>query len=121
MFKKIIILLLALPAIFSAKFASASRFTESLNKTIENVGPGGEKDISIVIGNIIQGILGLLGLVFAVLLIYGGTIYMISRGDTKKVEQAKNIIRNSIIGIVIIAASYSLAYFVTAALESTAK
>ncbi|MCX6739857.1 MAG: hypothetical protein NTZ49_01345 [Candidatus Parcubacteria bacterium] len=121
MLKKIIICLALITLIFSANLALASRFTESLNKTIEDTGYSGERDVNIIAGNIVQGVLGVLGIVFIVLLLYGGTTYMLARGDAKKIEQAKNIIKYAVIGIVIIIVSYSLAYFITTALELAAK
>ena len=45
-------------------------------------------------------------------MIYGGFIWMNSRGNEQDVEKAKNIIRNSIIGLLIVIAAYAITKFV---------
>lgn len=56
----------------------------------------------------VQYILGFLGIVVVLILIYGGYVWMTSGGDETKVEKAKLIIRNAIIGLVIILSSYAI-------------
>jgi hypothetical protein len=43
---------------------------------------------------------------------YGGFLWMTAGGDMGKVKEATAIIRNAVIGLVIIAASYAIANFV---------
>lgn len=69
-----------------------------------------------LIGNIINVILGLLGIVFVVLVIYSGIQYMLSRGDKTKVEDATANIRTAIIGLVITVAAYAISNYVIQAL-----
>ena len=52
--------------------------------------------------NIINMALGLLGLFFVILIMYGGFTWMTAQGDDKKVQKAKDIIKNSIYGIAIV-------------------
>lgn len=61
---------------------------------------------------IIQGALGLLGIIFVILVIYGGFLYMTSAGESDKVKKAKNILTTAIIGVIIIFAAYAVTYFV---------
>lgn len=61
--------------------------------------------VDIVIG-VINMMLGLLGLIFIILLIYAGFIYMTAQGDEKKVTKAKDTIKNSVIGVIIILFAY---------------
>ena len=65
-----------------------------------------------VIGQIVKVLLGLLGTVFVILILIGGFKWMTAMGDSKKVEDAKNLISNSVVGIVIILAAYAIAAFV---------
>ena len=69
-----------------------------------------------LIGNIINVILGLLGIVFVILVIYSGIQYMLSRGDSKKVEDATGNIRTAIIGLIITVAAYAISNYVISAL-----
>ncbi len=62
----------------------------------------------------------LVGAVAVIMLIYGGLQYVISSGDSKRVESAKNTILYSIIGIVIAILAYAIVGFVTGTLAGTA-
>jgi hypothetical protein len=64
-------------------------------------GTEGATPLGIIIG-VINTLLGLLGLFFVILLIFGGFTFMTSQGDAKKVDKAKAIIRNAVIGVAII-------------------
>lgn len=65
-----------------------------------------------MIGRIINIALSFLGIVLLFYLIYGGFKWMTAGGDSKGVDEAKTMIRNAIIGMVIIAASYAISAFV---------
>ncbi len=76
-------------------------------------------NIAVFIGEkIIQPVLGLLGLLFLVLMIYAGILWMTAQGDPKQVAKAKEIIISSVIGAVIVASSYALTTAVFNALDS---
>lgn len=65
-----------------------------------------------IVGRAIQVLLGLIGIVLFVLLIYAGFQWMTAGGDTKKVTEARTTIVNAVAGIVVIAASYAVATFI---------
>lgn len=69
-------------------------------------------DIPSVVGNIIGVGLSLLGVVFFGLMLYAGILWMTARGDTGKVDSAKNILEAAIIGLLIVAGSYAISNFV---------
>ncbi len=75
-------------------------------------GPGSQTNIGIIVGNIIQVFLGLLGVIFMVLLTYGGFLWLTSRGEEDKIKSAQNLIVNAIIGTLIVIAAYSITYYV---------
>ncbi|HPV70552.1 MAG TPA: pilin [Candidatus Magasanikbacteria bacterium] len=70
-------------------------------------------DPRVVATSIIKVVLGILGVVFLALLFFAGFLWMTSGGDSKKVEKAQQLIKNSIIGLVIILAAYSIVLIVT--------
>jgi hypothetical protein len=75
-----------------------------------------------VLGTVISAFLGLLGVIFLVLIIYGGYVWLIARGDESKVEKAKNTIINSTIGLAIVLGAYAITYYIlTAILSATIK
>lgn len=75
-------------------------------------GPTAQQSIGLIAGSIIQTALGLLGVLFVVLLTYGGFLWLTSAGEEEKAKKARDLIVNSLIGIFIVIAAYSLAYFV---------
>lgn len=102
--------------------AAFSAEDSGLDKTAE--GPYGitnaeQGDIAVFIGQrIIQPVLGLLGLLFFVLVVYAGFLWMTSAGEEKKVSKAKEILRTAVIGAVIIMAAYAITNAVFSALET---
>ena len=65
-----------------------------------------------LIGLIIHVFLGILGVVFLVLVIYGGWLWMTAGGDGEKVDQAKKIFINATVGLIIILASYAITSYI---------
>lgn len=59
-------------------------------------------------GNIIQAFVALAGVALFVMLIIGGFKYLMSAGDAKATESARNTIFWAIIGIVIMISSYAV-------------
>ncbi|MFH1145582.1 MAG: Ig-like domain-containing protein [bacterium] len=69
-------------------------------------------DLKSVIVTSIQILLGLVGLAAVVIVMYGGYKYMTSNGIADKVEAAKKIIKNGLVGLGIISLSYAIVVFV---------
>lgn len=61
---------------------------------------------------IIQLVLGLMGTLFLVLVIYGGIFWMTAQGNEEQVKKAREIIKNAIIGLAIILTAYLITWFV---------
>lgn len=70
------------------------------------------KQLPILIGKIIRTVLGLLGIIFLVLMVYAGFLWMTARGEEEPVTKAKDIIKQSIIGVIIVFLAYALTGFV---------
>ncbi len=83
-----------------------------LKITAEAAGFAEPKSIAEIVGAIIGAFLSFLGIIFLCLIIYGGFIWMTSSGNETKILKAKEILRNAIIGLIIIIASYAITSFV---------
>ncbi|MDF1497393.1 MAG: hypothetical protein P1P90_05035 [Patescibacteria group bacterium] len=59
-----------------------------------------------IVGNLINSVLTLVGVLLLVYLIWAGFLWMTAGGDEGKVKQATTMIRNAIIGIFIIGLSF---------------
>jgi uncharacterized iron-regulated membrane protein len=112
--------IVALTAFFLPLAARAQDLGQKdLNKAGLTVGGYQPNTIEGVIGIVISAALGLLGVIFLVLIVYGGYIWMIARGDEAMVEKAKDTISRSIIGLIIVLAAYAITFFVIDKLIST--
>ena len=70
-----------------------------------------QEDLQAKLGKIISGVIGVLGLLFLVLAVYGGVIMMTSGGAKDAIKKGTNYILYSVIGLVIIALSYAISRF----------
>ncbi|KKU31782.1 MAG: hypothetical protein UX57_C0013G0013 [Candidatus Uhrbacteria bacterium GW2011_GWE2_46_68] len=70
------------------------------------------ENIAIIIARIIRIVLSILGIIVVVLILYGGWIFMTSQGDPTKVKKAIAIIKNTVIGLIIILTSYAITSFI---------
>lgn len=64
-----------------------------------------------VIGKVIGIALTFLGALFLILMIYGGYIWMMARGNEEETNKAKSIIKNALIGLIIVLATYVISEF----------
>ncbi len=72
----------------------------------------GEEDLMTIIGRIIAVALSVLGIIFLILLIYAGAVWMTAGGDDKKVDKAKKILINAVVGLVLTLSAYAISTFV---------
>jgi hypothetical protein len=57
-------------------------------------------------------VLSFVGVIFVILIIYSGIVWMTAQGNDEKVNSAKKIMTDSIIGLIIVIAAYAITYFV---------
>ena len=78
----------------------------------------GAKDPRAVAAQVINIILGFLGIVAVVIILLGGFKWMTAGGNEDKVGEAKKLIMAGIIGLIIILASFAIASFVLTQLSA---
>lgn len=78
----------------------------------------GNKDLRTTIGNIINVALSLLGVIAVVIILIGGFKWMTAGGSDDKVEEAKKMIFQGVIGLAIILSAWAIAIFVLNSLSS---
>lgn len=121
-FTAVFFLLLAVSFLFnlpSAGAAGISGDTKNISSYLREiaispeVGLGGTPTtIPTMIGRILYGLLGLLGVLCLLLIIYAGIKWMLAEGAEETIAESKAIIKTAIIGVIIIMGSYALTYFV---------
>ncbi|HNP75475.1 MAG TPA: pilin [bacterium] len=77
---------------------------------------GGNVTFEEVVNRVVQAVLGLTGVLALIAFIYGGVLWMVSRGDTGMIQKGKTMMIWAVFGIVIIFSSYALIKFVFEAL-----
>ena len=72
----------------------------------------GERDPRDIIAAIINVLLGFLGIIAVVLILFGGFKWMTAAGNEDKVAEAKKLMAAGVIGLIIILAAFALATFI---------
>ena len=69
-------------------------------------------DIAFFAGNIIKALLSLLGVIVLIFMVYGGYLWMASGGNEQMVKKSKDILFNTIIGLIIVIAAFAITDFI---------
>lgn len=89
--------------------------TESLRKGLDSAAAGygtQRPELPAIVAGLINVALTLLGSLLLIYLIYGGFLWMTAQGDEKKVDKARSLIKNAIVGVVIVTAAYAISSYV---------
>ena len=93
-------------------------FQSRVDELAPNIGYSTEVTLFSSIGAFIQVALSLLGVIFLLLTIYAGYLWMTDRGNEQQAEKAKKILTTAVIGLIIVLGAYAISYFVIEALQS---
>lgn len=106
-----------LPSVALAATEAENELREGLNKAAGEAGFGTTATpIYTIVGNLINVVFGLIGILFLGLLLYAGFLYLTSMGETEPIGKAKKIFSSSIIGLLVTVGAYAIATYVFAAL-----
>ena len=120
----IIFILLSSILLFSASTSLATSIYEQTNAGAEaaiknayggvdtSIVPGEKDPFMDVLIRIINYLLSFVGLIFFLLLIYAGYLWMDARGNNEQVEKAKKMTREVVIGLIIIILARLITEFV---------
>ena len=119
---KIIITLAILSTVLFFNLAGETAKAGLLTSKLTNLGEEAgfadtEPSLALQIGKVIRPALAMLGVVFMILIIYAGYLWMIARGNEEEVSKAKKIIQGSVIGLIIVIAAYAIAFLLTLTLS----
>ena len=108
-FVLIAILFFLLPAITSAKLSKDAIKDAGTVAGLAGVKEGTPEAYA---SNIISGALAVLGIVFLILMVYGGFLWMTAKGDETQATKAKDTITMAVIGLMIVIAAYAATQFI---------
>jgi hypothetical protein len=111
-YKILIFFLLAVGFFIFYKTVLADSIFGGLEGARKTAGFSEGTSIESQVGNVISIVLGFVGIIFLGLILYGGLIWMIARGNEQEIEKAKNLITSAVIGLAIVLAAYAITYFV---------
>lgn len=113
MFAKLLMIpvLALLPVLHALPVHAQADISGSLGTVGQGAGLS-EAELPDVIGSIISVFLTLLGIIFLVLVLYAGWLWMTAGGDAKQVDKAKEIMLRAVVGLIILLAAYSISTFV---------
>jgi len=100
-------------ALFAPMVAKADNFQDALSQAAMVSGKAGveKNSLNFYVATLTSIALSLLGIIFFILMIYGGYIWMIARGDEKEATKAKDIIKMGIIGLIVVLLAYVISKF----------
>ena len=102
--------------ILNPSLVTASDFRAGLNETAAGTGHTAS-DIPATIGKVVGAALAFVGVVFLILMIYGGFLWMLARGNETEVTKAKDTIIAAIIGLIIVLSAYAITSYIGTALQ----
>ncbi len=71
------------------------------------------RDFRLIIVDIIKFVLTFVALIFVIMILSAGFKWMTAGGDDSQVEKARNTLKHSIIGLLIVIAAWAIAHYVT--------
>jgi len=98
----LVVLILILPIHLQAAPISSQVNGGVVNAGKQVYGEGIQTNFALGLITIINQILNLIGILFFLLLIYAGYLWMMARGKEEQIEKAKNITREVVIALIII-------------------
>ncbi len=66
--------------------------------------------LATIVGGVVKAFLSLIGILFISYAIYGGFLWMTAAGSEEKVTKAKDILRNGIIGLIVVLSAAGIYY-----------
>lgn len=110
-------LLTALSTLFvtiSAHAQTAARDAAlgGLNASGNAAGLATNTSLPVRVGQLINGAMSIIGIIFLILTVYGGFRILLSRGESDKIKVGRETILYGVIGMIIVVISYALTDFV---------
>lgn len=83
-----------------------------LNSIAGKAGVSSVGSAETVAGTVIKAVLSVTGLIFLILMVYAGILWMTARGDESIVEKSKDTIQAALIGLALTVSAYAITVFI---------
>ncbi len=116
--------IITLAASFPGAAFAAAGLQDAIQGLGESAGGAGYNTATSVsipsyVGALINGALSTLGVLFLILMFYGGMLWLTAEGEQEKIKKARGFIFHSILGLILTLFSFGIAQFVTYILTKT--
>ena len=112
--KLFLIILILLPSVASAGgLKNAFGANSPLDTVAKQAGVEDVGDVQTVAGRVINTALTMVGIIFLLLMVYGGYLWMTARGEEEQIKKAQKVITSSVIGLIVVLSAYAITVFVT--------
>jgi len=108
---------LAVPAITAAQVEFDPEFGIGDSSEFSEVGIQSDTDVRNVAASVVNIVLGFLGIIAVIIILAGGFKWMTAGGNEDKVGEARQMIIQGVIGLVVIFAAWAIASFVVGQLK----
>jgi hypothetical protein len=108
---------LLVPSVALAQAANPFQNAQSLSQNVgQQAGVGNQQDLPVIVGRVINILLGFIGIILLLLILYAGFLWMTAQGDDGRVKKARAIISNAVVGLIILVAAFAISNFVLGSL-----
>jgi hypothetical protein len=85
-----------------------------LNASAEKIGFEIKKPVPLesILSLLITSALSLMGVIFLIIILYGGYLWFTAGGNKQQLEKAQHLLRNAAIGLALVIGAYAIAYYV---------
>lgn len=109
--KRVLLSLIALTLLLTPAILLANDFGLDATAGAANLDDYGG-DLTVLIGQVVGAFLSLIGIIFFVLVVYGGLMWMTAQGNKDTVKKAINTVISAAVGLIVVLAAYAITNFV---------
>ena len=117
-FDRTTIIAFALISVFFIFSVAVPSFAHAQQEVVQNLNAAsaeaglGTSSLGTIVARILRIFFGILGVIALGLCLYAGFKWMTAQGDAKQVDEAKDILKNGVIGLIIIFSAFGISEFV---------
>lgn len=82
---------------------------------------GGQGDIRIFLAGMVQAALSVVGVIFLILVLYAGFLWLTAGGNTESVSRARTLLLSAIVGFIITLGAFMITRFAVGLIESASR
>jgi len=109
----LVVTILSILFLMVAPVFAAGLSDQSVLETVVTKSGVGKNKVEDIVGIGLNAALSLVGLIFLILMVYAGYLWMTARGEEEMTKKAQKIIISTIIGLIIVLSAYVITSFVT--------